>query len=137
MSDEWRTRTDGSRRSRRALHPQKRESAAAATNNGQAALETSSWRGGSANAPARPAIMVYLYHERQVAALCGQHCLNNLLQGPVFGAGDLASIAHSLDAAERVRARRRTLRYAMCPSPNAPLSLAGAAGPVGGPTHLA
>ena len=28
-----------------------------------------------------PRGMVYLYHERQEAALCGQHCLNNLLQG--------------------------------------------------------
>ena len=25
--------------------------------------------------------MAYIFHERQDAALCGQHCLNNLLQG--------------------------------------------------------
>jgi len=45
--------------------------------------------------------MVYLYHERQEAALCGQHCLNNLLQGPHFTAGDLADIATALDQQER------------------------------------
>lgn len=44
--------------------------------------------------------MVYLYHERQVAALCGQHCLNNLLQGPYFTEWDLAEIAQGLDAEE-------------------------------------
>ena len=26
----------------------------------------------------------FIYHEKQVASLCGQHCLNNLLQGPYF-----------------------------------------------------
>jgi len=45
--------------------------------------------------------MVFLYHERQEAALCGQHCLNNLLQGPHFTTGDLAGIAHEFDAQER------------------------------------
>ena len=45
--------------------------------------------------------MVYLYHERQVAALCGQHCLNNLMQGPHFTTGDLADIAMALDQQER------------------------------------
>ena len=75
---------------------------------------------------------VYLYHERQVAALCGnllrvylastaaaprlmlkfnlvallplhagQHCLNNLLQGPYFTEIDLGEIAQELDRAER------------------------------------
>ena len=44
--------------------------------------------------------MVFLYHERQVAALCGQHCLNNLLQGPYFTEWDLASIAHEFDRQE-------------------------------------
>lgn len=33
--------------------------------------------------------------------LCGQHCLNNLLQYPVFTAGDLADIAHDFDNKER------------------------------------
>jgi ataxin-3 len=42
-----------------------------------------------------------LYHEKQVSSLCGVHALNNLLQGPAFGAGDLASIALRLDEAER------------------------------------
>ena len=42
-----------------------------------------------------------LYHEKQDLALCGVHALNNLLQGPAFGAGDLAAIALKLDEAER------------------------------------
>ena len=41
-----------------------------------------------------------LYHEKQLSSLCGVHALNNLLQGPYFGAGDLAEIAHELDAQE-------------------------------------
>lgn len=42
-----------------------------------------------------------IYHEQQESLLCGQHCLNNLLQGPVFSAPDLADIALSLDRTER------------------------------------
>ena len=42
-----------------------------------------------------------LYHEKQDLALCGVHALNNLLQGPAFGAGDLAAIALKLDEAQR------------------------------------
>ncbi len=42
-----------------------------------------------------------LYHERQVAALCGQHCLNNLLQGPYFSEVDLAEVAQELDRKEQ------------------------------------
>ena len=42
-----------------------------------------------------------LYHERQVAALCGQHCLNNLLQGPYFTEVDLAEVAQELDRKEQ------------------------------------
>lgn len=45
--------------------------------------------------------MKFIYHERQESALCGQHCLNNLLQGPLFTAADLASIAAELDSQER------------------------------------
>lgn len=44
---------------------------------------------------------VRLYHERQVAGLCGQHCLNTLLQGPYYAASDLGSIARELDEQER------------------------------------
>jgi len=44
--------------------------------------------------------MVWLYHERQVAALCGQHCLNNLCQGPYFSEIDLSEIAQELDRNE-------------------------------------
>ena len=43
----------------------------------------------------------YVYHERQESALCGQHCLNNLLQGQYFSPADLAEIAQELDAMER------------------------------------
>ncbi len=35
------------------------------------------------------------------AALCGVHCLNTLLQGPLFGAIELGQIAQDLDALER------------------------------------
>ena len=45
--------------------------------------------------------MTILYHEKQESALCGQHCLNNLLQGPYFNAGALADIAHELDRKEK------------------------------------
>ncbi|KAF8068390.1 Ataxin-3-like protein [Scenedesmus sp. PABB004] len=42
-----------------------------------------------------------IYHEKQVAALCGVHCLNTLLQGPMFSELDLASMGAELDALER------------------------------------
>jgi ataxin-3 len=42
-----------------------------------------------------------IYHEKQVGSMCGQHCLNNLLQGPYFSAGDLSDVAADLDNAER------------------------------------
>ena len=44
--------------------------------------------------------MTILYHEKQESALCGQHCLNNLLQGPYYNAGTLADLAHELDRKE-------------------------------------
>lgn len=44
---------------------------------------------------------MHVYHERQLGALCGVHCVNNLLQGPRFGPGDLAEIAIRLDEKER------------------------------------
>lgn len=43
----------------------------------------------------------WVYHERQESLLCGQHCLNNLLQEGAWSPVDLADIAHSLDAQER------------------------------------
>ena len=55
-----------------------------------------------------------IYHEQQLSALCGVHALNNLLQGPYCGAGDLAAIAHDLDAAER------DLRAALSANPMMP-----------------
>ncbi|GAX83862.1 hypothetical protein CEUSTIGMA_g11287.t1 [Chlamydomonas eustigma] len=42
-----------------------------------------------------------LYHEKQVAALCGVHCINTLLQGPIFSEVDLAQIGLELDEMER------------------------------------
>ena len=45
--------------------------------------------------------MEAIFHEKQEGALCAQHCLNSLLQGPYFTAVDLASIACELDEAER------------------------------------
>jgi Ataxin-3 len=44
----------------------------------------------------------YIYHERQEAALCGQHALNNLVQAKVFSAGQLAEIALQLDQMELI-----------------------------------
>mmetsp|Transcript_1841 Transcript_1841/g.2938 ORF Transcript_1841/g.2938 Transcript_1841/m.2938 type:complete len:300 (+) Transcript_1841:154-1053(+) len=42
-----------------------------------------------------------IYHEKQYGSMCGQHCLNNLLQGPYFQAEDLADIASELDKLEQ------------------------------------
>eukprot|EP00879_Flechtneria_rotunda_P011637 GHRR01012156.1.p1 GENE.GHRR01012156.1~~GHRR01012156.1.p1 ORF type:complete len:518 (+),score=186.72 GHRR01012156.1:322-1875(+) len=46
-------------------------------------------------------ITMLLYHEKQVAALCGVHCINTLLQGPYFSELDLAQIGYELDQLER------------------------------------
>jgi ataxin-3 len=43
----------------------------------------------------------FVYHERQEALLCGQHCINNLLQEPEFDAVTLAGIGGDLDKRER------------------------------------
>ena len=43
---------------------------------------------------------VYILHEVQDSALCGQHCLNNLVQQAVFNTWDLAEIAQELDRME-------------------------------------
>eukprot|EP00419_Tripos_fusus_P056284 CAMPEP_0172812828 /NCGR_PEP_ID=MMETSP1075-20121228/10278_1 /TAXON_ID=2916 /ORGANISM="Ceratium fusus, Strain PA161109" /LENGTH=484 /DNA_ID=CAMNT_0013652427 /DNA_START=44 /DNA_END=1495 /DNA_ORIENTATION=+ len=45
--------------------------------------------------------MTYVYHERQLASLCGVHCVNNLLQGPRFGPGDFAEIGVRFDRREK------------------------------------
>lgn len=42
-----------------------------------------------------------LYHENQIAGLCGLHCINTLLQGPVFNEIDLMHIAQEVDRKER------------------------------------
>ena len=44
---------------------------------------------------------IYIYHELQDSHLCGQHCLNNLLQDDFFSAVNLAEIAQELDQHER------------------------------------
>ena len=40
---------------------------------------------------------------QQEGQLCGQHCLNALLQGPYYTAVDLATLAEQLDQEERRR----------------------------------
>lgn len=42
-----------------------------------------------------------IYHESQDSQLCGQHCLNNLLQETYFNSVDLAEIAQEIDKNER------------------------------------
>lgn len=42
----------------------------------------------------------WIYHERQEAALCGQHALNNLVQTREFSPDSLAEIAYQLDQME-------------------------------------
>jgi ataxin-3 len=44
---------------------------------------------------------VWIYHEQQVSLLCGQHCLNNLIQMSLYDVSDLAEIAQELDKRER------------------------------------
>ena len=56
--------------------------------------------GESSSAAGAGQCLLLLYHEKQESALCGQHCLNNLLQGPYFDAGALADIALELDRKE-------------------------------------
>ena len=56
--------------------------------------------GAPASGPSTAHGVEYVYHEKQLSALCGVHTLNNLCQGPQFGAGDLAELALSLDARE-------------------------------------
>jgi len=43
----------------------------------------------------------HIYHEKQVAQLCGVHCLNTLLQGSYFNEIDLATVALDLDKKEK------------------------------------
>ena len=45
--------------------------------------------------------MRHVYFEPQVAALCGQHLLNNLLQGRYFSVAEMAQVAAELDSKER------------------------------------
>eukprot|EP00930_Biecheleria_cincta_P025756 TRINITY_DN18279_c0_g1_i1.p1 TRINITY_DN18279_c0_g1~~TRINITY_DN18279_c0_g1_i1.p1 ORF type:complete len:336 (+),score=60.93 TRINITY_DN18279_c0_g1_i1:131-1138(+) len=52
--------------------------------------------------------MAHIYHERQLGGLCGVHCLNNLLQGPYFGPGDLAEIGIQLDEQEQALLRQQS-----------------------------
>ncbi|KAJ7384976.1 Ataxin-3 [Desmophyllum pertusum] len=47
--------------------------------------------------------MEAIFHEKQEGALCAQHCLNALLQGPYLTPVDLADIATQLDEDERER----------------------------------
>ncbi|CAG2158387.1 unnamed protein product [Oppiella nova] len=47
--------------------------------------------------------METIFHEKQEGSLCGQHCLNALLQGEYFTAVDLAQLAQDIDEQERHR----------------------------------
>ena len=52
--------------------------------------------------PPRDPTQTWIYHERQESLLCGQHCLNNLVQrNGAFSAVGLADIAHALDREEQ------------------------------------
>eukprot|EP00927_Polykrikos_kofoidii_P062522 TRINITY_DN57332_c0_g1_i1.p1 TRINITY_DN57332_c0_g1~~TRINITY_DN57332_c0_g1_i1.p1 ORF type:complete len:360 (+),score=80.90 TRINITY_DN57332_c0_g1_i1:88-1080(+) len=42
-----------------------------------------------------------IYHEKQIGNLCAVHCVNNMLQGPMFDYSDFGQVARELDAAER------------------------------------
>jgi ataxin-3 len=42
-----------------------------------------------------------IFFEKQEGQLCAQHCLNSLLQGPIFTAVDLAGYARQLDEEEQ------------------------------------
>lgn len=42
-----------------------------------------------------------IYHEKQVGSLCAVHCVNNMLQGPLFDHGDFEDVALELDRKER------------------------------------
>lgn len=52
-----------------------------------------------------------LYHEKQAAMLCGQHCLNNLMQAPIFSLEMLSKIARELDAEERKVRTKKVILY--------------------------
>eukprot|EP01012_Entosiphon_sulcatum_P005021 TRINITY_DN1212_c0_g3_i1.p1 TRINITY_DN1212_c0_g3~~TRINITY_DN1212_c0_g3_i1.p1 ORF type:complete len:264 (-),score=47.43 TRINITY_DN1212_c0_g3_i1:254-1021(-) len=43
-----------------------------------------------------------IYHEKQIAALCGIHAINNLVQQPAFSTDILVSIAQDLDQQEKM-----------------------------------
>lgn len=45
-----------------------------------------------------PRCVLHLYHERQAFLQCGRHTINNLLQAPVYSAGDFEQLARLLEA---------------------------------------
>jgi hypothetical protein len=51
-----------------------------------------------------------MYFEQQVAALCGQHLLNHLVQRPYFDITYLMNIAKELDAEERTLASKQEMQ---------------------------
>eukprot|EP01114_Cavostelium_apophysatum_P022495 TRINITY_DN815_c0_g1_i1.p1 TRINITY_DN815_c0_g1~~TRINITY_DN815_c0_g1_i1.p1 ORF type:complete len:341 (-),score=49.02 TRINITY_DN815_c0_g1_i1:21-1043(-) len=61
--------------------------------------------GGSPSSSSQPSQRkfgsIYVYHEKQISALCGVHCLNALFQEPIFDEVMLAKLAHELDEKER------------------------------------
>lgn len=61
------------------------------------------------------AALTAVYHEAQEpgSQLCAQHCLNNLLQGPYFAAGDLGELSRQLDERERALLEGNALQRAV------------------------
>lgn len=52
-----------------------------------------------------------IYHEKQIGALCAVHCVNNMLQGPLFDFSTFNQVARELDQAERHLAGGQSLDY--------------------------
>jgi len=42
-----------------------------------------------------------IYHEKQIGSMCAVHCVNNMLQGPLFDYSDFGQVAQELDRKER------------------------------------
>jgi len=52
-----------------------------------------------------------IYHEKQIGSLCAVHCVNNMLQGPLFDYSSFQQVARELDFAEQRLAGGQSLDY--------------------------
>lgn len=52
-----------------------------------------------------------IYHEKQIGSLCAVHCVNNMLQGPLFDYSSFQQVARELDLAEQRLAGGQSLDY--------------------------